>query len=59
MGTGGDKLNPIKEKYGFYVLQESQFGFLNVKIENNGKTLNGEFLTNNDKVIDYFTLKKS
>ena len=59
VGTGGDKLDPVKERYGFYVLQESQFGFLNVKIENNGKTLIGEFLTNNGKVIDYFKLNKT
>jgi hypothetical protein len=56
VGTAGDKLDPVKERYGFYVLQESQFGFLNVKIENNGKTLLGEFLTNNGEVIDYFKL---
>ena len=59
MGTGGDKLDPVKERYDFYVLQESQFGFLNVKIENNAKTLIGEFLTNNGKIIDDFKLKKS
>ncbi len=39
--------------------RESQFGFLNVKIENNGKTLIGEFLTNNGEVIDYFKLNKT
>jgi hypothetical protein len=59
VGTAGDKLDPVKERYNFYVLQESQFGFLNVKIENNGKTLKGEFLTNNGEVIDYFKLKKT
>jgi len=59
VGTGGDELDPVKERYGFYVLQESQFGFLNVKIENNGKTLIGEFLTNNGEVIDYFKLNKT
>ncbi len=59
VGTAGDKLDPVKERYGFYVLQESQFGFLNVKIENNGKTLMGEFHTNNGEVIDYFKLNKT
>ena len=59
VGTAGDELDPVKEKHDFYVIQESQFGFLNVKIENNGKTLVGEFQTNNDKVIDYFKLHKT
>ena len=43
----------------FMSLQQSQFSFLNVKIENNGKTLIGEFLTNNGTVIDYFKLNKT
>jgi hypothetical protein len=59
VGTAGDELDPVKEKHDFYVIQESQFGFLNVKIENNGKTLVGEFQTNNDKVIDYLKLHKT
>ena len=59
VGTAGDKLDPVKEFHDFYVVQESQFGFLNVKIENNGKTLIGEFLTNNGEVIDYFKLNKT
>ena len=59
VGTAGYKLDPVKERYGFYVLQESQFGYLNVKIENNGKTLMGEFFTNNGEVIDYFKLNKT
>jgi hypothetical protein len=59
VGTAGDKLDPVKEIHDFYVIQESQFGFLNVKIENNGKTLMGEFHTNNGQVIDYFKLNKT
>ena len=39
--------------------QESKFGFLNVKIENDGKTLVGEFHSNDGKVIDYFKLNKT
>ena len=59
VGTAGDKLDPVKETHDFYVVQESQFGFLNVKIENNDKSLMGEFHTNNGEVIDYFKLNKT
>ena len=58
VGTAGDELNKIKERPGFYVVQQSKFGFLNVKIENNGKTLVGEFHTNNGKIIDHFKLNR-
>ena len=56
VGTAGDELDPVKKKHDFYVIQESKFGFLNVKIENNGKTLVGEFRTNDGYVLDYFKL---
>ena len=56
VGTAGDELDPVKEIHDFYVVQASKFGFLNVKIENNGKTLVGEFRTNDGYVLDYFKL---
>src|ERR687897_2104992 len=56
VGTGGDELDPVKEKHDFYVIQESKFGFLNFKIENKGKTLVGEFRTNDGYLLDYFKL---
>ncbi|HJS65082.1 MAG TPA: metallophosphoesterase [Nitrososphaeraceae archaeon] len=58
VGTGGDKLDKVKENHGYYVIQESEYGFLNVKIENNGKKLVGEFYTNKGDVIDSFILNK-
>lgn len=59
VGTAGDKLNKVKEKPSFYVIQKSEFGFLNVKIENNGTTLVGEFYTNDGKILDHFKLNNT
>ena len=49
----------IKEKEDYYVIQKEKYGFLNLKLENNGKTIVGEFRTNNDKILDNFVVKKS
>lgn len=56
VGTAGDELDPVIEHPRFYVVQESEFGFLNIMIENGGKTLVGEFRTNDGYVLDYFKL---
>ena len=56
VGTAGDELDLVKEKYKHYVTQASKFGFLNVKIENNGKTLVGQFHANDGMILDQFTL---
>jgi Calcineurin-like phosphoesterase len=56
VGTAGDELDPVIEHPRFYVVQESEFGFLNIIIENGGKTLVGEFLTNDGYVLDHFKL---
>jgi hypothetical protein len=56
VGTAGDELDPVKENPYFYAVQKSKFGFLNIKIQNNGNTLVGEFLTNDGAVLDHFEL---
>ena len=56
VGTAGDELDPVKEKHNYYVTQENKFGFLNIKIENDGKTLVGQFHVNNGMILDQFTL---
>ncbi|HEX5185544.1 MAG TPA: metallophosphoesterase [Nitrososphaeraceae archaeon] len=56
VGTAGDKLNTIKERPPFYVFQDSKHGFLEFELKNNGKTLVGQFHTNDGKIIDQFTL---
>jgi 3',5'-cyclic AMP phosphodiesterase CpdA len=59
VGTAGDELQQIKEKDAYYIIQKEKYGFLNLKLENNGKTIVGEFHTNNDKILDNFKVKKS
>ncbi len=59
VGTAGDELQQIKVKDAYYIIQKEKYGFLNLKLENNGKTIIGEFHTNNDKILDNFKVKKS
>ena len=59
VGTAGDELDPVKERPNFYVIQDSKFGFLNVEIENNGKTLVGTFHANDGNIIDRFKLNET
>jgi hypothetical protein len=59
VGTAGDELDPVTENPYFYAVQESKFGFLNIKIQNNGNTLVGEFLTNDGSVLDHFELNNA
>jgi Calcineurin-like phosphoesterase len=56
VGTAGDELDPVKEKHKHYVTQESKFGFLEIEIENGGKTLIGQFHGNDGVILDQFTL---
>jgi hypothetical protein len=59
VGTAGDELDPVKERRNFYVIQDSKFGFLNVEIGNNGKTLVGTFHANDGNIIDRFKLNET
>ena len=62
VGTGGDEMQEILDKEDYYVIQNNnEFGFINLKLENNGKTLVGEFRTGEDEdnIIDSFNLTKS
>jgi hypothetical protein len=62
VGTAGDELSGPEERPEYLVTQDNEeFGFLNIKLENNGKTLFGEFRTgeNDDDILDSFKLMKS
>ena len=60
VGTGGDKLSSPKATPDYLVIQDDEeYGFLNLKLEDNGKTIVGEFQTNDGDILDSFTLQKS
>jgi len=59
VGTAGDELQEIIDKEDYYIIQKERYGFLNLKLENNGKTIVGEFHTNKGKILDSFELTKS
>ena len=60
VGTAGDELQYITDKEDYYIIQDNdEYGFLNLKLKNNGKTIIGEFHSNDDdKIIDHFELNK-
>jgi hypothetical protein len=61
VGTAGDELQDIVYEEDYYIMQEEEYGFLNLKLKNNGKTLVGEFRTgdDDDDILDNFKLTKS
>ena len=62
IGTGGDELSSPKTTPDYLVIQDDEeYGFLNLKLEDNGKTLVGEFRTgeDDDDISDTFKLIKS
>ena len=60
VGTGGDELKDIVDKEDYYVIQnDEEYGFLNLKLANNGKTIIGKFHSNEGNVIDNFELIKT
>jgi hypothetical protein len=60
-GTAGDELAQIKEFEDYFVIQQYDvYGFRNLELENNAKSLYGEFHSNNDdEIIDHFQLTKT
>ena len=59
--TAGDELAQIKKYEDYFVIQQDDvYGFLNLDLENNGKSLVGDFYSNNDdEIIDHFELTKT
>ena len=59
VGTGGHSHMDIKNKFGWFVIQNNNdFGFLNLKVLND-RTIVGEFIANSGKIVDTFEIKKN
>jgi hypothetical protein len=60
VGTAGDQLQEILDKEDYYVIQDyNEYGFLNLQLQDKGKTIIGTFHSNDDdKIIDYFEITK-
>ncbi len=53
VGTGGHSHSPFIEKESWSVIQnDNDYGFLNMKLLNDGKMLYLEFVSNNGKIMD-------
>ena len=52
-----DSHSHFKQKQPWSVIQNhNDYGFMNIKLLNDGKTLYGEFISNNGKVMDAFRI---
>jgi predicted phosphodiesterase len=59
-GTGGDSYGELYGQASFVVTQDdSNFGFINIDITNNGQTMKGTFYSNGGRILDIFTIDKS
>ena len=57
VGTGGHSHSTFRQKQPWSVItNHNDFGFLNIKLLNNGKILYGEFISNTGKVMDAFKI---
>ena len=57
VGTGGHSHLKFKQKQPWSVIQNhNDYGFMNIKVVNDGKTLYGEFTSNTGKVMDTFQI---
>ena len=57
VATGGHSHSTFKQKQAWSVItNHNDFGFLNIKLLNNGKILYGEFISNTGKVMDAFKI---
>ncbi len=60
VGTGGINFHELSSPKSFIKSQQDdKFGHLNVAITNNGKTLTGKFIANDNSVMDQFTITKT
>jgi len=58
VGTGGYKMDKPLKKSDLSIKQIEEFGFLNLKLSPDKKTLSGEFINLEEKILDKFEIKK-
>jgi len=57
VGTGGEPLTEIHDKSHWSVVQNNKdFGFLNMKLKENGKKISAEFISNTGRFVDAFQI---
>ena len=57
VGTGGHSHSIFKQKQAWSIIQNhNDYGFLNIELLNDGKTLYGEFISNTGKAMDAFQI---
>jgi hypothetical protein len=59
VGTGGAKLHGLDDQTYFTANQFEDHGFLELKMINNGKSLAGQFYSNDGSIKDEFIIEKS
>jgi predicted phosphodiesterase len=59
VGTGGAKLHGLDDQAYFTANQFEDHGFLELKMINNGKSLAGQFYSNDGSIKDEFIIEKS
>jgi hypothetical protein len=60
IGTGGHSFNSILGQAPYIVYQQNKyFGYLNVDVLNDGKTLSAKFYANDGSILDQFIISKT
>ena len=59
VGTGGNDFHKLGEQSYFNAKQFEQHGFLEIRVGENGKQLEGKFYANNGEIKDKFIIEKS
>ena len=59
VGTGGRELHKLDDQSYFNIQQLEDYGFLELKVTNNGKNLVGNFYANDGLIKDNFIIEKS
>lgn len=59
VGTGGQKFHQLDDQSYFNAKQFEEYGFLEIKVVDNGNRLDGKFYGNDGEIKDKFSIEKS